>query len=197
MSIEILHRYTRAVLRTVEADTLRGANLRGADLTGANLTGAHLTGADLTWAHLTGADLTGADLTWAHLTGADLRGADLTWADLRGADLTWAHLTGADLRGAPVVPNLHTAILAALESGGHLDMDAWHSCDTTHCRAGWTIVLAGDAGKKLEAELGPAIAGALIAIASCPALEGRVPNFYATNDEAMADIKRLAALESK
>jgi hypothetical protein len=104
-----------AVLRTVDADTLRwanlreanlrGANLLGADLCGANLRGAdlrwaNLSGADLSGANLSGADLSGADLHWANLSGADLSGADLRWADLSGADLHWADLSGADLRWA-------------------------------------------------------------------------------------------------
>lgn len=32
-------------------------------------------------------------------------------------------------------------------------------------------------------------------VASCPALEGRVPEFYARNEDALADIQRLAELE--
>ena len=51
-----------AVLRTVDADTLR-------------------------WADLSGANLFGADLRGADLRGADLRGADLSGANLRGANL--------------------------------------------------------------------------------------------------------------
>lgn len=74
-------------------------------------------------------------------------------------------------------------------------MDAWHTCDTTHCRAGWAIHLAGPAGAMLEACVGPSVAGALIHVISCPQLEGKVPNFVASNEEAMEDIKRLAALE--
>ena len=46
-----------SVLRTIDADSLRGADLRVADLRGANLQGANLG-------------------------VADLRGADLRWADL-------------------------------------------------------------------------------------------------------------------
>ena len=74
-------------------------------------------------------------------------------------------------------------------------MSDWHSCETTHCRAGWAIHLAGAAGRTLEYCYGPATAGAIISVLSCPELEGKVPDFYASNDEALADIKRLAAME--
>jgi len=29
-------------------------------------------------------------------------------------------------------------------------MGAWHTCDTTHCRAGWVTMIAGKEGKELE-----------------------------------------------
>jgi hypothetical protein len=75
-------------------------------------------------------------------------------------------------------------------------MDQWHTCETTHCRAGWAIHLAGVAGKVLEHCCGSNVAGALIHIASSPALEGKVPNFFASNEAALADIRRLAELET-
>jgi hypothetical protein len=84
MTIEIKHRSTTAVIHTLDADTLIGANLHGANLHGANLTGANLHG--------------------ANLHGADLYGADLYGADLYGANLTGANLTGANLRGAILSP---------------------------------------------------------------------------------------------
>jgi hypothetical protein len=68
-------------------------------------------------------------------------------------------------------------------------MASWHACATTHCRAGWAITLAGEAGAKLEAHVGPSAAGALIYQASA----GYVPNFYATDAEALADIRAHAA----
>ena len=174
-----------AVIMTVPGDTLTGANLTDADLAWADLTGANLTDADLT-----GADLTGADLT-----EVDLIDADLTGVDLIDADLTGANLYGAKLPEAPVVERLHTKMLSAIEAGG-LDMKTWHTCETTHCRAGWAIVLAGDAGWALEKKIGPSAAGALIINASCPYLDGKVPDFVATNEDALADIRRCAELEA-
>jgi len=193
-----------AAILAAHADWLRGeSGGTRADLRGADLTRADLRGADLTRADLTGADLRGADLT-----GADLRGADLTGADLRGADLTRADLTGADLRGAVLtdgvamfkVPGLHQKMLAAIEAKPEaFDMSTWHRdgvCGTTHCRAGWAVVLAGDAGKALEWVVGSSTAGALITHASCPWL-GKVPNFHASNEEALADIRACAAKEAE
>ena len=185
--IEILNRYTRAVMYSHEGPTLKKA-----------VAAAVKSRADLTDADLRGADLTDAVLTDAFLRGADLRGADLTDADLRGADLRDAVLTGADLtdavlRGIPKIENLDTQILAAIESGGHLEMGSWHTCETTHCRAGWAITIAGTAGKKLESKFGSAAAGALIYWKST----GIIPNFYASNSAAMEDIRDCAAKEAK
>jgi len=182
---------------------LRGADLRGADLRdaylrGADLRGADLRGADLRGAYLRGAYLRGADLRDAYLRGADLRGADLRDADLRDVDLRGAYLRDADLRDAklpyaPKIENIDSKILAAIESGGTLDMEQWHSCETTHCRAGWAIHLTGDAGKVLEGQIGPANAGVLIYMAS----RGSFPDFYADDATAMADIKACAAKEKE
>ena len=85
--IEIKNRVTGAVLHTVEADTLRGADLSRAGLYEADLSGADLSRADLYE----------ADLYEADLRGADLRGADLRGADLRGA--TGVKCLGTDRRG--------------------------------------------------------------------------------------------------
>jgi len=184
---------------TVLTDTnLTRANLRGADLTGANLTRANLRGADLTGANLRGgANLTNTDLTGADLTGTILRSAILRDANLTEADLTDTNLRSADLTGAvlpkhvPVVPAIDRAILAAIEAGGCLEMKGWHKCNTTHCRAGWAIHLAGAAGAALENEFGSAAAGALIYAKSRPGKP--IPNFYASNDEALESIRRDAA----
>jgi hypothetical protein len=166
------------------------ANLRWANLTGANLRWADLRGANLTGADLTGADLRWADLRWADLTGANLRGANLRGANLTGANLTGANLTGANLTGAvglppaPVVADLDRRMAEVCSAPSALNMHDWHTCKTTHCLAGWAIVLAGPEGAALEEKCGPCVAGALIYHAST----GHVPNFFARNEEAMADI---------
>ena len=130
----------------------------------------------------------------ADLSGADLRGADLSGADLSGADLSGAVLRGADLRGVeiPVIEEIDAAILAAVQRGGcSLNKRTWHSCETTHCRAGWAIHLAGKAGSKLEASVGSCVAGALIYAKSRP--DKPVPNFFACNSDALADLQACAA----
>ena len=183
---------------------LTGAVLTGADLEGADLEGAVLRGADLRGAFLMNADLRGAFLTGTFLTGADLagavlRGAFLTSADLKGADLTGADMTGADLKGAvlpdgvPTVPRLASAILGAIgPECERLDMRTWHTCETVHCVAGWTVVLAGAAGAALEREHGTPAAAALIWAASTglPVLD-----YYCGDATARDALRDAAAME--
>ena len=177
---------------------LRGAVLRGAVLRDAVLSDADLRGADLRGADLRGADLRDAVLSGAVLRGADLRGADLRGAVLRGAVLRDAVLRDAVLRGVPRITNIHQSIYAAASAENALDMSTWHAtdaCGTTHCRAGWVINLAGEGGRALEWALGTPAAAAIIYVASDPSLE-RVPDFHCGNEEALADMKRLADLEA-
>jgi uncharacterized protein YjbI with pentapeptide repeats len=133
------------------------------------------------------------NLSGANLSDANLSDANLSGAYLSGANLSDAYLSGAD--GLPsdlVIKNIDAAILAAIESNGNaLNMSDWHTCETTHCRAGWAIHLAGPVGYELEKKIGPNAAGAFIYAASRP--DQRVPNFAASNDEAMADIRECAA----
>jgi hypothetical protein len=207
--LEIRNRWTNRVQFTAEVTcapdatigvkiglAVRWARRNDADLSGAVLRGAVLRGADLRGADLSGADLSGAVLSDADLRGADLSGAvlsdaDLSGAVLRGADLRGAVLSGAVLRGAPIIPDIHRRVYEAASQPGALDMGDWHTCDTTHCRAGWVVALAGEEGQKLEDEIGTAGAATLIYLASDPKLD-RFPNFYTNNAEALADMKRLA-----
>jgi hypothetical protein len=152
---------------------------------------------------LADADLRDANLRGANLRGADLRGANLRDANLRDADLYGANLRGANLPASVSIPGLHGKILAAIKRKGcRLDMSTWHAevneqgepCGTTHCRAGWAIMLAGSGGRVLEQLLGSATAGALITQASCPWLE-KVPDWTASDAEALADIEAMAKRE--
>jgi hypothetical protein len=148
------------------------------------------------WARNSDAVLRGAVLSDAVLSDADLRGADLRDAVLSDADLSGADLRNADLRDFPVkVENIHQRVFEAASAPKALNMETWHSCETTHCRAGWVTTLAGDGGRVLEWMMGPAAAAALIYQASDPTLE-KVPDFYCDNATALADMKRLAEAEA-
>ena len=88
--------------------------------------------------------------------------------------------------------DINTRVLAAVQAPGNsLDMNFYHYCETTHCRAGWQIVLH-PAGRELEAALGSWLAGAVISLAST----GEVPDFFASDEDAMEDIERCAAKEA-
>ena len=138
--IEILNRYTQAVIYKSETSKtvvnavieavnaksdLRSAYLRSADLSGAYLSGAYLSGAYLRSADLSGADLSGADLRSADLRGANLRDAYLRGADLRGASLYGASLYGANLYGADLSgANLYGTI-GNMKEIKSLQLDTW------------------------------------------------------------------------
>jgi len=93
----------------------------------------------------------------------------------------------------PIVPMLDSQILGIVTSNPEaLEMQDVHTCDTTHCRAGWAIHLAGPAGYELEEKLGWCAAGGAIYRAST----GRWPDFYADEVTAMEDIRRGAAEEA-
>ena len=122
----------------------------------------------------------------------------LGWA-IRSALKAHAYLGGAYLRGADlgdveisILENIDAKILEAVEADGNkLDMGSWHYCETTHCRAGWAIHLCGEAGYALEKAVGSSAAGALIYAKSRP--HKPVPNFTASDEAALADLRACAA----
>jgi hypothetical protein len=69
-------------------------------------------------------------------------------------------------------------------------MSDWHTCNTTHCRAGWVVRLAGDAGRELEKETSTLFAAMQIYKASGHPISP--VRFYGSNEDALADMKRLA-----
>ena len=69
-------------------------------------------------------------------------------------------------------------------------MDAWHTCDTTHCRAGWVVTLAGEAGRQLEKATSTLFAAMQIYKASGYPISP--VRFYDDNETALADMRRLA-----
>ena len=161
----------------VKAD-FRRADLCEADLSLANLSRANLLWVNLCGADLRGADLQGADLRWANLRGANLQEADLRWANLHGADLREAHLSKAILPdlAIPKIDEIDRALLNALQSGSNcLDLRKY------------VIKLTGEAGKKLESELGTDATAGLIYARSSP---HSVPDWGALKSELLPGIKQ-------
>ena len=79
---------------------------------------------------------------------------------------------------------------------GHaLKMDNWHSCNTTRCRGGWVVHLAGEAGYALERFHNAALAAQLIYRESGAPINPC--RFYDSTEDALADMKRLAEEEAK
>jgi hypothetical protein len=90
----------------------------------------------------------------------------------------------------PAIAAIHQKVFEAVSHPDALDMSTWHKCSTTHCRAGWVVSLAGEEGKKLEAFHNTLLAAQLIYRESGYKINpGR---FFDSNEDAMADMKRLA-----
>lgn len=104
----------------------------------------------------------------------------------------------------PIIPNIHQAVYAAASKPDALNMGIWHhSCGVAHCRAGWVVHLGGEAGYALEESHSDSYddpdtesAALLIYRASDPYFdEEPEPDFYMTNTDAIADMKRRAENE--
>lgn len=96
----------------------------------------------------------------------------------------------------PVIKNIHQEVLKAVSNPNALNMSHWHTCETTHCRAGWVVHLSGQEGKELEKRTSTLFAAMQILKASSP-IRVMPPRFYDGNEKAMEDIKRCAELEGK
>ncbi len=111
----------------------------------------------------------------------------------------WCEFNGIDPNVPYKVAGIDKAILELIEkSPNKFDMGSWHGsdcnndnwCNTTHCRAGYAICLAGEEGFKLEKKYGAELAGRMIYAVSRPNKE--LPNFFANTQESMEDIKKCA-----
>lgn len=91
----------------------------------------------------------------------------------------------------PVIDNIHQKVLSAVSIDRALDMTKWHFCETTHCRAGWVEVLAGERGKKLAEQTSTLFAAMQIYKASSPIKVSPV-RFFDSANKAMEDMKRCA-----
>jgi hypothetical protein len=74
-------------------------------------------------------------------------------------------------------------------------MGTWHSCENTHCWAGWVVTLAGEEGKKLESFFDTPLAAMKILDASSPLRVSPV-RFFETNVDALDRMKKLADQEA-
>lgn len=96
----------------------------------------------------------------------------------------------------PVIENIHQKVYAAASKPGALNMAEWHTCKSTHCRAGWVTKLAGKAGARLESDAGTISEAAwLIYQASDPSMI-EIPSFSGSNEEALADMREFAEREA-
>jgi len=75
-------------------------------------------------------------------------------------------------------------------------MKDWHTCNTTHCRAGWVTFLAGKEGEELEDATSTSFAAMQIYKKSS-SIHVPLPKFFDNNEDAMKDIKRCAKEEMK
>ena len=162
---------------------LSKANLSCAILIDANLRGANMMYAKLSYVKLSGAILCETNLSGANLSGAHLSGTNLMNADLSGADLWSADLSGADLSGTKGLASKFEEIKEAqrilniLDSLlGSLDMTDWHTCETTHCLAGWCEPNEKLPGSKASRKM-PTLA----------------KYFFSTNDKAMKALIKVAS----
>ncbi len=95
----------------------------------------------------------------------------------------------------PKIENIHQKVLeAATATEDSLAMSDWHTCETTHCRAGWVTFLAGKEGADLEGRFGPALAGSMIYRASSEIKVG-MNEFYKGNKEALESMQKAAEEE--
>ena len=95
----------------------------------------------------------------------------------------------------PIIKNIHAKVLEAVSRKGALSVCAWHKCDTTHCRAGWVVHLAGAAGYNLEKRLSDIDHAARYIYQKSSNIQVSSDRFYESRKDTMADIKRCAELE--
>lgn len=132
--------------------------------------------------------INGGNFVEAELSDVIVKGSDLL-----GPESAQSLINKGITTFPPSVDFIHQKVLHNAKIGG-LDMGDFHTCDTTHCIAGWAIHLAGDKGYYAEQKLDPENAGAMIYLASDRQLE-KIPNFYTDDESAMRELEYLAAKE--
>jgi uncharacterized protein YjbI with pentapeptide repeats len=122
--IDIVERFYRGSLFSLNLDTLEGADLRGlnfemAYLVEANLQGANLQDANLRYADLLEANLRKANLRYATLSETSLEEADFGGADLSSAILNDCTLERTNFRNAV----FRSTVFANLDLRGAIGLD--------------------------------------------------------------------------
>ena len=93
-----------------------------------------------------------------------------------------------------MIDNIHQKVFESASQPEALNMSDWHTCETTHCRAGWVVTLAGKEGKNLEMKTSTLFAAMQIYKASSP-IKVTPPRFFDKNELALSDMKRCAKEE--
>lgn len=91
----------------------------------------------------------------------------------------------------PIIPGIDKRVFEAINIGElNLRMSDWHTCNTTHCRAGMVVHLAGEDGYALERFHNTALAAQLIYRESGSPINPC--RFYDSDADALADMKKRA-----
>lgn len=101
----------------------------------------------------------------------------------------------SDFPKIPVIANIHQSVRKAVLAPKSLSMIYWHTCESTHCWAGWITRLAGDRGEILESLFGTAVA-ALMILDKSSEVKVNPMNFYTSERQARFQINRLAEQEA-
>ena len=91
----------------------------------------------------------------------------------------------------PSIEGIHKKVFEAASAENALNMGDWHTCDTTHCRAGWVVHLAGNEGYALEKFFSSTCLAAQL-IYRESGYEINPCRFFDSNEAAMEDMKDLA-----
>jgi hypothetical protein len=94
-----------------------------------------------------------------------------------------------------VIENIDQTVFAAASRPQSLEMSIWHTCEKTHCWAGWVVTLAGVEGKALEKFFNTPLAAMKILDASSP-LRVSLVRFFEANKDALREMKKLADQEA-
>jgi hypothetical protein len=96
----------------------------------------------------------------------------------------------------PKISSIHKAVYAAASQPKALEMSTWHTCEKTHCRAGLVVALAGKEGRELESRFDTLLAAMKIYDASDPGFKINPCRFFDSNEDALADMKKMAEKDS-